>query len=262
MTPLLLDQRSIFKAGIAVSLGMFAVFSAGYYLGLQQAGFGGSIGLNRTIALALPKPAHADSDESEPQFPAGQPAGAIIEVDSPAPGATARKNEAGPEVGIAIQQTNRPINHPAADEDTTRQQHAGLQLASLAVQPAVLNSTNEVAGRQQGNAPSDQADELPSKALTEAARQSLITDTATAQDARYTIQVGVFAESENALRRMSELESQHLSAYTEGYTNRRKQLRFNVRFGYFRDKASAVAALNRFEQDMSGSGYVTRIRRD
>ena len=263
MTPLLLDQRSLFKAGIAVSLGMLAVFSAGYYLGLQKTGLGGSIGLNRTIALALPKPAHADTDETESRISAVQSHGATVDNDSlDDTGATEKQAAAGSEVDIAIQQANGLINKPAADDDTTRQQSANLQLASLAVQPALLNSGNEANSKQQANALTDLADEQPSKALTDAARQSLIIDTATAEDARYTIQVGVFADSENALRRMSELESQHLSAYTEGYRNGRKQLRFNVRFGYFRDKASAVAALNRFEQDLSGTGYVTRIRRN
>jgi hypothetical protein len=72
----------------------------------------------------------------------------------------------------------------------------------------------------------------------------------------------VFADSQNAMRRMSELESQHLSAYTDGYTNKRNELRFNVRFGYFKDKSSALAALNSFEQNMSGSGYIASIRRN
>lgn len=264
MTPLLLDQRSIFRAGIAVSLGMLAVFSTGYYLGLQKAGFSGSIGLNRTIALALPKPAHADTDteENELQVSAVLPPVATIDADSSDKGAAAQPTAAGLKVDDAIQQTARPGKSVTVNEDITPQQGASLQLASLAVPPEVLNSVNQATGKQHDDKPVDTAGEQPSQALAGAARQSLITDTATAEDARYTIQVGVFADSENALRRMSELESQQLSAYTEGYTNRREQLRFNVRFGYFNDKASAVLALNRFEQDLSGTGYVTRIRRD
>ena len=262
MTPLLLDQRSIFKAGIAVSLGMLAVFSIGYYLGLQKAGFSGIIGLNRTIALALPKPAHADTDESEPQSPVVQLAGAIIDVDSTDTDATAKQATASLKDDNAIHEANGPGASATADEESAPQQGARLQLASLTTAAQVSNSGSESASELHDEKPAEMVNEQSSKALADAARQSLIIDTATAEDARFTIQVGVFADSENALRRMSELESHQLSTYAEGYTNKRKQLRFNVRFGYFRDKASAVAALNRFEQDLSGTGYVTRIRRD
>jgi cell division septation protein DedD len=262
MTPLLLDQRSIFKAGIAVSLGMLAVFSTGYYLGLQKAGFSGIIGLNRTIALALPKPAHADTDEPEPQFPVAQLPGAIIDADSSGTDTNAKQKAAALTDDNAIQLTNGPVTSATADEESTPQKGARLQLASLTIPAQVLNAGSEAASELHDKKPAELVDEESSKALADAARQSLITDTATAVDARYTIQVGVFADAENALRRMSELESYQLSAYAEGYANKRNQLRFNVRFGYFRDKASAVAALNRFEQDLSGTGYVTRIRRD
>jgi cell division septation protein DedD len=241
---------------------MLAVFSSGYYLGSQKAGSGASIGLNGTIALALPKPAHADTGENEAQIPAVRPPGATFDVDSSGTGATAQQTAAEPAGDNAIQYTNGLINNATADEESTPQQDTHLQLASLAISPQVLNAGNQATSKQQDGNQADLAGEQPSKALTDAVRLSLITDTATAEDARYTIQVGVFADSVNALRRMSELQSHQLSAYAEGYTNKRKQLRFNVRFGHFRDKASAVAALNRFEQDLSGTGYVTRIRRD
>jgi cell division septation protein DedD len=262
MTPLLLDQRSIFKAGIAVSLGMLAVFSTGYYLGLQNAGFSGSIGLNRTIALALPKPAHADTNESEAELLEVQPAGAIIDVDSSAADVTAQKTADALKVENAIQHTKGPGSIVTADEEPTPQLETRLQLASLAIPAQVLNNANETTSKLHDARPVDLADVQPSKALADDARQSLITDTATAEDARYTIQVGVFADSDNAVRRVEELEALNLSAYTQGYANKRNQLRFNVRFGYFRDKADAVAALNHFERELSGSGYVTRIRRD
>jgi hypothetical protein len=73
--------------------------------------------------------------------------------------------------------------------------------------------------------------------------------------------VGVFADEDNALRRLSELEALQLSAYVNEYANKREEVRYTVRFGYFKNKSSALAALDVFEQNLSGSGYVARIRR-
>jgi cell division septation protein DedD len=269
MTPVLLDQRSIFKAGITLSLGMLAVFFTGYYIGLQKADFGRGMGLNKTIALALPRPAHADTAQYEPLTPQAQLPGADIDVDSPEATAAvietrqvdaAQVGTAETKVETAIEETTQQIENAAASANDTKQHNDQLQLASLSVAAEVFETGANTAVIQQ---PDNQAgavkDELH---LSGSAEQPLIIDTASAEDARYTIQVGVFAAAGNAIRRMSELEAHKLSAYTDGYTNQRNQLRFNVRFGYFNNKASAVAALNDFEQHLSGSGYVTRIRRN
>ena len=129
------------------------------------------------------------------------------------------------------------------------------QLASLSLAPVELKRADS---RSSVIAHGDDTQSVD----TATATGSPLPDTATADDARYTIQVGVFADAENALRRKSELESQQLNAYINEYRNKRDEPRFNVRFGFFAGKSSAVAALTRFEQDMSGSGYVTRIRRN
>ena len=54
MKPVLLDQKSIFKTGIMISLTMLVVFFSGYYIGHQKADSGKGMGLNKTMALALP----------------------------------------------------------------------------------------------------------------------------------------------------------------------------------------------------------------
>jgi len=272
MTPVLLDQRSIFRAGISLSIGMLVIFFTGYYIGHQKADSGKSLGLNKTIALALPSPAHADTTGYDPLIPKAQIPGANIDVDSPEDKAAdsvseaqtvTHMHQAEAEVEAVIKETTDKIEKPAASDRSAGQGDGQLQLASLAITPGVFKIGSEAgvidqARDKQVNAGDEQQfnDNIESGGNTE------ITDTASAADARYTIQVGVFADSENAIRRMSELESNNLSSYTDGYTNKRDQLRFNVRFGYFKDKSSAVAALNSFQQNMSGSGYVARIRRN
>jgi cell division septation protein DedD len=135
------------------------------------------------------------------------------------------------------------------------QDNQQLHLASLAITPDVFKTGNDTDVTNTGD------DQLPGGSI-ESGSQTEIMDTANAEDARYTIQVGAFADSQNAIRRMSELESENLSAYTNGYRNKRDELRFNVRFGYFNNKSSALTALNSFQQNMSGSGYIVRIRRN
>ena len=255
MTPVLLDQKSLFRAGMAVSCTMLVVFFSGYYVGHQKAGSGKVMELNKTIALALPGPAHADSTEYEPHIPRLRVPGAYIDVDSPDETAAAinEKEQAATqahsletEVQTVINETTSRIENPAAGDVSTMQDNQQLHLASLAVTPDVINT----------------GDDQPFSGSIESGSQTEIMDTASAEDARYTIQVGAFADSQNAIRRMSELESENLSAYTNGYRNKRDELRFNVRFGYFNNKSSALTALNSFQQNMSGSGYIVRIRRN
>jgi cell division septation protein DedD len=242
MAPVLLDQRSLLKAGIAITLVMSVVFFSGYYAGLNKAGTGNKMAFNKTMALALPKPAHADTAEYEPYIPQQHLPGANIDVDSPDNTAShidgntrpdAQISNTGGNVESVIRQATNNIEEAGANDAAAAHEDHQLQLASLSVAPDELN----------------QAD-------------SRDTAIAHADDARYTIQVGVFANADNALRRKSELESRQLNAYIKEYRNKRDEPRFNVRFGFFASKSGAVAALTRFEQDMSGSGYVTRIRRN
>ena len=271
MTPILLDQTSIFRAGVAVSFTMLVVFSGGYYIGHQQADSGKGMELDKTIALALPGPAHADTAEYEPQIPQAQMPGAYIDVDRPdeitagnsKQQSVMQAHSAGADVENVINETTSTIEIPAVSDVARVQDHQQLQLASLAITADVSSKGDDTAViHKTGEKTIHTGDHQQLSDGLEPGVQARIIDTATAEEARYTIQVGVFADSQNAMRRMSELESQHLSAYTDGYTNKRNELRFNVRFGYFKDKSSALAALNSFEQNMSGSGYIASIRRN
>ena len=272
MTPILLDQTSIFRAGVAVSFTMLVVFSSGYYIGHQKADSGKSIELNKTIALALPGPAHADTSEYGPQTPREQIPGAYIDVDSPnetsaginsKQQAVTQAHSAGADVENVINETTSTIETPAVSGVAAVQDNQQVHLASLAVTADVFQAAGDTdVIHKTDDQAVNKVDSQHFSGAIESGAQAQIIDTATAEDARYTIQVGAFADSQNAIRRMSELESQNLSAYTDGYTNKRNELRFNVRFGYFKDKSSALAALNSFEQNMSGSGYIARVRRN
>ena len=269
MKPVLLDQRSILKAGMTICAAMLVVFFSGYTIGLHKAEFSSGMGLNKTIALALPRPAHADTSEYEPHEPEAQLPGADIDVDSPEittaevgsrKPAAAQADTAETEVETVIQQTTRVIENPATTGGSADEASPQLQMASLAIAHDVPGA-DSMASVIDGTDVKQQKPAEEQNAKTDFDPAGIF-DTASADDARYTIQVGVFADSENAQRRKSALEAQQLSAYVQEYMNKRNETRFNVRFGYFTNKSSALSALNSFEQTMSGSGYVTRIRRN
>jgi len=270
MTPVLLDQKSIFRAGTTIALAMAVIFVSGYYTGYQKAESGKGVDLNKTMVLALPKPAHADVSEFEPFTPQSQIPGADIDVDSPDAAAdvvddnsdtVTQANKAETKVAAVIKQTTNAIEVPAAAGNQHEQNKQRLQLASLAMVPDERNMAKLASAIMQTDNQHQHADnnQQPTDS-TELSGQVLILDSASADDARYTIQVGVFADAENAMRRQAELEAQQLTAYINEYKNKHDELRFNVRFGYFKDKSSAVTALSSFEHNLSGSGYITRIR--
>lgn len=265
MTPVLLDQKSILKSGISIVLVMAVVFVSGYYVGYQKAESGKGVDLNKTMVLALPKPAHADVAEFEPFIPQSPLPGSDIDVDSPgkvADGidiehqADAKLTQAETKIAAVIDQATNAIETPASVDNQRGHNRQQLQLASLTTAAAVSDTVD------QNPVISDTHNNRQPVTSVESRRAAIIPNSASAEDARYTIQVGVFSDEGNAMRRKTELESRQLSAYINAYKNKRDQPRFNVRFGYFKDKSSAVAALTRFEQDMSGSGYVTRLRRN
>ena len=248
MKPVLLDQRSLFKAGVTVSLVMLVVFFSGYYLGHQKATPGNSMELNKTIALALPRPAYADLAELDQQPPRVPEPGASIDVDSP------------DTVADGVDSLGEIVEASVA-AGTADPANPQLPLASLAVTPAESSPGSETAAiepaPQQRRGPDA---DRPGGGIGGPGKTPVISDTARVEDASYTIQVGVFADEQNALRRKSELEAMQLSAYITQYANKRDEPRFNVRFGYFKNKSSALTALQTFEHHMSGSGYVARIR--
>lgn len=272
MTPVLLDQKSIFRASITIVLAMAVVFVSGYYTGYQKAESGKGVDLNKTMVLALPKPAHADVSEFEPFTPQAQIPGADIDVDSPEAAAdviddeehtATQANKAETKVAAVIKQTTNAIEMPAPVGNQRGHNKQRLQLALLATASAERNTAKAASVIEFTDKEHQHADDSQPPAVSiESNGQARIIDSASADDARYTIQVGVFADAENAMRRKVELESQQLTAYINEYKNKRDELRFNVRFGYFKDKSSAVSALTRFEQNLSGSGYITRIRQN
>jgi cell division septation protein DedD len=78
--------------------------------------------------------------------------------------------------------------------------------------------------------------------------------------ARYSIQVGMYGRRVNASNLVVMLDAQGLNAYISEYLNKKQQLRYNVRFGYFENKHTALKGLKHYSETMEGSGYLVRLK--
>lgn len=88
-----------------------------------------------------------------------------------------------------------------------------------------------------------------------------INDNADEYDAKYSIQVGLFGNKINAERRVEELLSKELSGYLNSFINDKGDTLYNVRFGHFLDKKSVITALDIYQQQYTGDGYIVRFKR-
>ena len=246
MAPLLLDQRSLIKFGFYFCLLLAIVFFGGYYSGYAK-GYGHAESRSKQnelvqLTLDLPEPAYTESDVFEPRPPAEIEPGVDIDVDRPDE-AIAEVITSGPgDAGVAETRVAA-----AAPGDGFRAVTPGqpVHLASLEVTPDVVAGT--IPGVQ---SPEQQADEAAVAALA---------SNASVTEARYSIQVGMYGSAGNAELLLEALSASSLDAYIDEFTNARNEPRFNVRFGYYHDRASAKAALQAYRSKLAGEGYVVRV---
>ena len=58
---------------------------------------------------------------------------------------------------------------------------------------------------------------------------------------------------------MKMLQAQQFDSYVTDYINKKDEIRYNVRFGYFADRKLAIAALDKFKSRQTGDGYLVRF---
>jgi len=80
--------------------------------------------------------------------------------------------------------------------------------------------------------------------------------------AKYSIQVGMYGRLINAEIMAEKLRIQDLHAYVTDYINKKNEVRFNVKFGYFPNKKIANAALKDYINVQSGDGYLVNFTVD
>ncbi len=243
MAPVLLDHSSQKKLILGMTLALMVVFLSGYVVGFKKAEVK-LASFIETVALALPGATTEASADMGPQHPAQVEPGETIDVDS------ADETDmvaTGSPVAVSLVAESPAAENPSS---TTAMK------PELEAEPVVIKNTPTA----MAEAPRLLAIGGPLKSDPEQEADLLIQDTATEETATHSIQVGMYGQLENAEQKVEELIATDLSAYIVDYMNRKNEIRYNVRFGYFANYRNAREALLSFEKELSGSGYVVRLK--
>ena len=76
---------------------------------------------------------------------------------------------------------------------------------------------------------------------------------------KYSIQTAVYGHLSRAEKMMNQLLDNNIEAYVTDYVNKSDKVWYNVRFGYYKDKKSALAALENYKRKHKGDGYLVNF---
>lgn len=224
MAPILIDQRGLVKIGfIAVSTAVF-IFISGFFSGYQRASVIYQPG-SETASLALPEIVTGSVADIEPHRPEVIAAGEDIDVDQPEVPREEKINVLEINSGPVI--SNQPVNAEPNEKD-------GAAKSTVAV--------NKIDGSK-----------------IDSGSQILDADSEALKKIKYSIQVGTYGSLANAENMVRKLQTQKLDAYVSEYSNKKNKTLYNVRFGYFIDKKSAVSALDEYKSGKISDGYLVRL---
>ena len=225
MAPFLIDKRHVFTF---VTLSLFLAllcFVGGFFLGHHYA-------TNKTTSSTISELLLPDAESS-----------VLLTEDYAAP-----VNEPGEDVDV-----DKP------DVDTLDVKKPEVESPDVVVPPKVtatsVKNKTVTAKKVISNA------EIVSDPIEIDTQLSKIVDNATKEDARYSIQVGLYGIKINAERRVQNLINKQLSGHLTSFINNKGDTLYNVRFGYFLDKTSVDEALGIYQQKHTGEGYIIGLKK-
>jgi cell division protein FtsN len=263
MAPLLIDSRDLLKFGFLTVLVTISVFAGGFIMGHQQAA--GFYQASSDIRpLSLPEPAITVESNVNSRVPSIIEAGEEIDVDQPETMTSASKESNNLMPGSV--KSAVAVAEASVDE---KEIHASQKsvASNITVSPkgelaTGLNSDKSTAEIQSATSSSPKAVSVKSNV---GSAEVLIVSIFTSDELskiKYSIQVGMYGRLFNAENMMSLLQAQKYDAYVTDYTNKKNEIRYNVRFGYFSDKKSALETLAEFKTSQKGDGYLVKFSSD
>jgi len=223
MAPLLIDSRDLLKLGSILLLVIVMVFTGGFFIGHQRAAAFYQAG-SEMQSLSLPEKTTLAENILDSQRPEVIEAGEDIDVDQP---------EA---VALANEASQNPTSDLISQKPVSKLQ--SVPLASGAKENKQVNEK------------------------TVSRIESSVVNSFTSDDLskiKYSVQVGMYGRFLNAENMMKMLQAQQYDAYVSDYSNKKNEIRYNVRFGYFADKKSAIARLKEFRADSQSDGYLVKF---
>jgi len=256
MAPILIDSRDILKLGFITVLATMLIFVVGFLLGHQQAATFYQAGSHEQL-LPLPEKAVALANITDSQVPAIIEAGENIDVDQPK--TIAKKNN-------AIKNLKQNLTHVPVAEAITSSQNKKLPTTQKSEQNkakiVVESKTTKVKSSLNDN--NQVSKKIVSVSMIDKAKSDVVELDALAASGKikYSIQVGVYGRLVNAEDVVKKLQAKQYDAYITDYTNKKNEVRYNVRLGYFVDKKSAIATLKKFKASKKGDGYLVKFSAD
>ena len=269
MAPILIDNRGLIKLGLISVLTTVIVFAAGFFSGFQQATTFYVAG-SEIETLALPVQAVFLEGDIKPQLPDTIIAGADIDVDQPQVESEANTKNSTVESKsstssnkekvnktktnetpvsaklVSLEQASKPNNKVSSDDKNIVSKNSQFSIKKSKTEALTSNSSKNESGK---SAATKMPDLMVNASLTPAELNSI----------KFSIQVGIYGRLINAEKMMRKLQAQHLDAYVSDYTNKKNENRYNVRFGYFVDKKSAMNALKNYKNKQKGDGYLVNF---
>lgn len=268
MAPVLIDHRGLVKiVSIAASTAV-VIFFSGFFSGYQRAAVIYQPG-SEIAPLALPEISGEPAD-IEPKLPQVIAAGESIDVDLPgvrdkiindvyATDGNLNISKQESKSRSAIVSSTKQVfssidmNIDADTQSSTQKHSIGLQMEIDGVQRSAEAGKQDVASMinlDENNA---------IKVNRETSMPSIYSGSEELKKIKYSIQVGIYGKLLNAENMMSKLQAQQFDAYVSEYLNKKKEVLYHVRFGYFVDKASAVTALQEYKNKQKGDGYLVKF---
>jgi cell division protein FtsN len=268
MAPLLIDSRDLLKFGFLTVLVTISVFAGGFIMGHQQAAdfYQAS---NDIRPLSLPEPAITVESNVNSRVPSIIEAGEEIDVDQPETMTSASKESNNLMPGsvksaVAVAQASVDEKEIHASQRTVARKITVSPKGELATgeRTTGLNSDKSTAETQSATSTSPKAVSVKSNASSADVSIVSIFTSDELSKIKYSIQVGMYGRLINAENMMSLLQVQKYDAYVTDYTNKKNEIRYNVRFGYFSDKKLALETLAEFKTSQKGDGYLVKFSSD
>jgi cell division septation protein DedD len=259
MAPLLIDGRDLLKLVLFSAVVVIAVFSSGIFVGHQRAATFYQAGID-VHPLLLPERNVVADHAIESQKPVAIEAGEFIDVDNPESAVKSVTKDTGMPVMMSASQMYAAIQED--DEDVPARvikKHERSVVSEVVTSIPLKQKSDEKDQKNPVNAEQDVASVQP-----DAHNASMVTSVRVndLDEIKYSIQVGVYGRLANAENMMKMLQVEQYEAYITDYTNKKNETRYNVRFGYFQDKKSALTSLEKFKSDNNDDGYLVKFSSD
>jgi len=262
MAPILIHRRDLLKFGLLFIFIATSVFSGGFLFGYESANTSYQAG-GEVKSLALPYYAVADS-EFEPRSPKVIAAGAEIDVDDPDAKSTAVIAKSHPPILVDEKVTDEIlVVAESSIKDTVATDNVSTDKGLSLIAKKVEDVSKSVrAAEMMNNVSNVTARDLPADAITLDKKEPVVLSSLTAEELNainYSIQIGMYGRLNNAEKKMKVLQQSNVDAYISTYLNKKNETLYNVRFGYYPDKKSALAALRKYKNIEDSDGYLVKF---